>query len=81
MVQNKSINLISLHSFSLSCLRPRIHQLDQPFRYFFNSGPIRGLFPFSCDGASETNGDEGAGGSSVMVIPCVVASDKGWNRT
>ena len=76
MVQNKSINLIGLHSFPLSCLRPRKHQLDQLFWYFFNSGPVRGLLPFSSDWASDTDGDEEAGRSFAMEMPCMAALDK-----
>ena len=75
MVQNKAINLIGLHSLPLNCLRPRKHR-DQPLRNFFNSGPVRGPLPFSSDGAGGTDGDEGAGGSSAMVIPRVAAPDK-----
>ena len=70
MVQNKAINLIGLHSL------PRKHHCDQPLRNFFNSGPVRGPLPFSSNEAGDTDGDEGAGGSSAVVIPHVAAPDK-----
>ena len=75
MVQNKPINLIGLQNLPLSCLRPCKHQLDQPFQYFFNSGPVRGLLPFSSEGASDTNGDEEARNSSAMEILLVAGPD------
>ena len=75
-VQKKAIILIGLHSLSLNCLHPRKHQFDLPLRNFFNSGPVRGPLPFSSDGAGDIDGDEGAGGSSTMVIPRVVAPDR-----
>ena len=76
MVQNKAIILIGLHSLPLNCLRLRKHQLDQLLQYFCNSGPVRWILPFSSNGAGNTDGDEGAGGSSAMVIPRVAAPDR-----
>ena len=76
MVQNKAINLIDLYSLPLSCLRPRKCQLDQPFQYFFNSGLVRGLLPFSSDGAGDTVRDEEVGGASAIEIPRVLPPDK-----
>ena len=76
MVQNKAINLIGLHSLPLRHLRPYKRQLDQPFRYFFNSGLVRGLLPFSSNGAGDTEGNEEVGGASAIEIPRVPAPNK-----